>query len=83
MSDIRRMPKPEFDQPKRTVNYPLYFVFTVSVGLLWVWLEDAEVNYSTTVVAIFGLMTIGRGMSRFVQNEWATHQETKAMKGIK
>lgn len=84
MNEIRRMPKPEFERPKRRVSYPVYFACVMAVGLLWLLLEDGRnIHWSTSMITVFGLMHIGKGMARFIANEIAITGELKVLKETK
>lgn len=80
MDKIRRMPKPEFEPPKRRVPYWLYMACVLLVALPWIWFEDADVNFSTTVIGVFGLSNIGNIIARLILNERAISRSLSVMK---
>lgn len=78
--DIRRMPAPEFERPKRRVPFKLYFAITLPLGLLWLWSEDSEINLFTATLAGCGLIYIGKGVGRLIMNERAISKELGILK---
>lgn len=79
--EIRRMPKPEFDPPKRRIPFQLYLATTLPLGIAWYLIDkDRDTGWLTISLAALGLSYFSQGIARLILNEIAISKSLRVMK---